>query len=64
METEWAKQAVWTLWRAQEFDSSHGNPPQGVQIVTAFINKPTAKFFLSSFNTRLNRLAGYNTVAW
>jgi len=38
------------------------NPTQGVHIIIAFIDKATAKFFISSFNTRLNQPVDYNAV--
>jgi hypothetical protein len=51
-----------TLKLKQEIAASHGNPTQGVHIITAFIDKATAKFFISSFNTGLNQPVDYNAV--
>lgn len=51
-----------TLRLKQEIAASHGNPTQGVHIIIAFIDKTTAKFFISSFNTRSNQPVDYHAV--
>jgi hypothetical protein len=51
-----------TLKLKQEIVASHGNPTKGVRIIIAFIDTAKAKFFITSFNTRLNQPVGYNAV--
>jgi hypothetical protein len=46
----------------QEIAFSHGNPTQDVQIIIAFTDKATAKFFITSLNKGLNQLVDYNAV--